>query len=134
MAKRVLFIDDDVKRIESHIEMMRIEGYDVEIQRSSQKGLEEFRTHKDNYDIIILDIMMPRGEFTQEETKYGRITGLVLLEKLREMSKDIPIIVLTVVRDPKLMKKARELEVTEYLLKPQLPSALMEVIEKCLAK
>lgn len=130
MAKKILFIDDDVKRVHSHTEMMGIEGYEIEMKTSAQEALEDFRIHKDDYDIIILDIMMPKDEFTREETNFGRTTGLVLLEKLREISKDIPIIVLTVLRDPSVVEKARKLGVAEYLLKPHLPSKLIEIIRK----
>lgn len=128
--KSILFIDDDYKRMGSFEEMLNIEGYAVKFITSAKEVLEEFRLHKDNYGVIILDIMMPKGEFTREETNYGRTTGLVLLEKLRQISKDIPIIVLTVLRDPSVMEKARKLGVNEYLLKPQLPSKLIEVVEK----
>lgn len=134
MCTRVLFIDDDAKRVSSHTEMMGIEGFDVRIMTSAQEGLEELKAHKDDYDVVILDIMMPKGEFTREETNHGRTTGLVLLEKLREISRDIPIIVLTVLRDPTIMKKAKKLGIGEYLLKPQLPSKLIKVVEECLQK
>jgi len=116
------------------VEMLNIEGYAVKFVISVKEALEEFRIHKDNYGIIILDIMMPKGEFTPEETHKGRTTGLVLLEKLREISKDIPIIILTVLRDPSVMEKARKLGANEYLLKPQLPSRLIEVIERFIQK
>lgn len=126
--KSILFIDDDYMRVSSHIEMLTVQGYNVHGVTSARQALEEFRINKDNYGVIILDIMMPKGEFTREETSHGRTTGLVLLEKLREISKDIPIIVLTVLRDQSVMEKARKLGVNTYLLKPTLPSQLGEAI------
>jgi CheY-like chemotaxis protein len=131
--KKILFIDDDFKRVDSHAEMMRVAGYEVNLQESAEGALEGFRTRKEDHDVVILDMMMPRGEFTQEETRHGRVTGLVLLEKLREISKDIPVIVLTVVRDPRVMEKAREFGADEYLLKPVFPSALIKAIERVIA-
>jgi CheY-like chemotaxis protein len=128
--KNILFIDDDYNRLSSHIEMLKIQGYDVKGINSAKEALEELRMKKDKYDVIILDLMMPVDEFGVEETKNGRETGLVLLGKLREISKDIPVIVLTVLRDPSVMEKARKLGVNEYLLKPQFPSKLIKVIEK----
>jgi len=128
--KNILFIDDDYKRLSSHFEMLRIQGYTVNAVTSAKEALEEFRENKDKYDLIILDIMMPKDEFTREETSFGRTTGLVLLKKFREISEEIPIIVLTVLRDPTIMEKAQKLGVNEYLLKPQLPSQLAEAIER----
>ena len=132
--KNILFIDDDYKRVSSHIEMLEIQSYIVNSVTSAKEALEEFKIHKGNYDIIILDIMMRKDEFTPEETHHGRTTGLVLLEKIREISKDIPIIILTVLRDANVMEKARKLGANEYLLKPQLPSTLIKVVEKLIQK
>jgi len=134
MSKKILFIDDDVQRVSSHIEMLRMEGYEVEPEPSAQKALEAFTKNPSGYSLIILDIMMPKDEFTREKTNFGRTTGLALLEKLRGISEKIPIIVLTVLRDPTVMEKAKKLGANEYLLKPQFPSNLIEVVEKRLVK
>jgi CheY-like chemotaxis protein len=134
MSRKILFIDDDVKRISSHIDMLRMEGYEVESEPSAQKALESFTKNPSGYCLIILDIMMPKDQFTREETKYGRETGLVLLKQLREISKDIPVIVLTVLRDPNVRERAIKLRANEYLLKPQFPSKLIEVVETYLQK
>ncbi|MCP4610578.1 MAG: response regulator [Planctomycetes bacterium] len=134
LAKKILFIDDDVKRITSHIEMLEMEGYKVQSELSVQNARLEFMKNPTEYSLIILDIMMPVDDFTREETKFGRETGLVLLEKLRDISKKIPIIILTVLRDPRAVEKAKKLGVNEYLLKPQLPTNLIELVRKYLGK
>ena len=134
MSKKILFIDDDVKRVSSHIEMLQMEGYEVETEASAQKALEAFMKNPSGYSLIILDIMMPKDEFTRQETNFGRNTGLVLLEKLRGISKDIPIIVLTVLRDQNVIAKAKKFGVAEYLLKPQLPSNVIELAKKYIQK
>ena len=68
--KNILFIDDDYNRSSSLYEMLRIEGYNIKVATAAKEALEEFIKNKDNYDIIILDVMMPSGDFmTKEETK-----------------------------------------------------------------
>jgi CheY-like chemotaxis protein len=79
--------------------------YHTTLKTNGKEALESFLSS--TYDICILDIMMPKDEFTRQETNFGRTTGLVLLEKLREISKDIPIIVLTALRDQNVEAKAK---------------------------
>ncbi|MCP4610579.1 MAG: response regulator [Planctomycetes bacterium] len=126
--KNILFIDDDLTRITSTIEMLEIEGYKVQSERSAGHALKEFKKNPTDYSLIILDVMMPIDDFTREETKFGRETGLVLLKKLREISKNIPIIMLTILKDLRVMEEAKKLGANEYIRKPQLPSQLITVI------
>ena len=129
--KNILFIDDDYKRASSHIEFLKFGGYGVKAISAAHEALKEFENNKDKYDIIILDIMLPPSDsMTREETEFGRHTGLILLKKIREISKRIPIIILTVSNDIKIQEKAIELGADEYLLKPKLPSELIRIIEK----
>lgn len=133
MAKRVLFIDDDIGRISSHVEMLEMEGNRVETMSSAKEALATFSAHADEYDVIILDVMLPRDDFTQEETNFGRETGLVLLEKLRGLDASIPIIVLTVVRDPEARRRAASFRAVTYVEKPLLPSTLCELLSQVCA-
>ena len=131
-AKTILFIDDDVKRITSHVEMLELEGYKVEMEQSVKQGLQKFTDNPTKYDLIILDIMMPVDDFKREDTKYGRETGILLIHKIRDISEKIPIIILSVLEGHRIMDKAKGLGVDEYLLKPQLPSAIVNLVNSYL--
>lgn len=127
----ILFIDDDIRRASSHIEMIELSGRVVELANSAHGAVETFSRSKGAYSCVILDMMMPAGQLcTAEETNFGRTTGLVLLKKLRDIDASIPIVVLTVDRSPDTVQKAMSLGATEYLLKPVRPSRLIEVLDR----
>ena len=76
-------------------------------------------------NLIICDISMENGD------------GFGLLSKLRSGSHklfDVPVIFLTSHSEPQMVRKAAELGVDGYLLKPVGAARLKEVIEKALAK
>ncbi|MDR1202461.1 MAG: hypothetical protein LBL58_12670 [Tannerellaceae bacterium] len=79
MKKRILVIDENIKDYTNYIDALRTE-YDVD--DCGYIGTARYKLHKNNYDLIILDIMMPTlGLFPLEETTYGLRTGLVYYEK-----------------------------------------------------
>jgi two-component system phosphoglycerate transport system response regulator PgtA len=129
--KTILFVDDDIKRATSYVDMLTLEGYTVLQAESVDKAREELQENKDGIDLIILDLMMPFGkEYSSESTGHGRKTGLNFLKGIRKNSKKLPVIVLSVVRDDKVKEEAEVLGISSYLEKPCRPSKLLEAIEK----
>ena len=59
----------------------------------------------ENYDLVILDIMLPR------------ITGIVLLSKIREFS-NIPILMLTAINDESMQVLSFDGDADDYMTKP----------------
>ena len=128
--KNILFIDDDIFRISSHVDELKLNGYSVNCITSVEDALKEYKENSHHYGLIILDIMMARECFSSKDTKDGRITGIILLDRLMEMDQNVPVVVLTVLKDSFAYEKAKELRVKEYLLKPKLPSELLDVVDK----
>lgn len=134
MKKTILFVDDDAKRISSYVEYLDHSGYTTIVESDSTRVLSIFNEKQNEIDLIILDMMMPTEHHLKDETDYGRRTGLYLLKKIREISKDIAIMVLTVVRDSSVREITEKLGGSPYLEKPIMPSRLVEEIEKKLAE
>jgi len=134
MKRTILFVDDDPKRISSYIDFLRESEYNTIVETDSTRALSIFKEKQNEIDLIILDMMMSTEQHLKEETDYGRRTGLYLLKEIRKISKDIPIMVLTVVRNSSLRQETEKLGASPHLEKPILPSRLVEEIEKKLAE
>jgi len=87
-----------------------------------EDGYETFLNKREQIDIIITDINMPR------------LNGLEMLEKIREVDKNIPVLVLSAYNESNFFMESIKLDVDGYLLKPidleQFLSTLSKVVEK----
>ncbi len=90
------------------------EGYSVDEAGDGEEGLELF--FKNHYDIVILDIMMPK------------IDGWSVCRKIREESQ-VPIIMLTARADESDQLFGFELETDEYMVKPFNPKLLVAKVK-----
>ncbi len=88
----------------------------VETARSGMEALECF--DRDYYDILIVDVQMPK------------MSGLELAEKIQGISPYTKIIILSGYAEFEYAKKALELNVLSYLLKPVNIDELERLIEK----
>lgn len=128
--KKILFIDDELLEIEPYKTLLEMEGFLVEVIENPEEALTIITEKIDSYDLLILDIMMKCGKYDLKETRYGRRTGLKVLEEIRNITAKLPIIILTVVEDPILKKEAERFGINFYLLKPVKPSVLLDSINK----
>ena len=120
--KRVLIVDDEpdiVEAIKFNLELENIEcieAYDGEEAFSKAK--------KENPDLIILDIMLPK------------MNGYKIARLLRfdESYKSIPIIMLTARTQEKDIELGEETGANEYVTKPFDMNMLMDLVKKYLSK
>jgi len=105
---RVLGVDDDPD-IHTSIEM-RLRPYDVEVEHAyyGMQGVVE--AIKTRIDLILLDVAMPNGN------------GEYLLNYLRtnNATAEVPVIVLTGMRDPNLKRRLLRQGASAYVSKPVL--------------
>ena len=81
MNNRVLVVEDDKNLGKVLTDYLTSKNYLVQLAEDGEIGF-DFFTNND-YDIIILDVMMPKKD------------GFSLAKDIRKMNKDIPIIFLT---------------------------------------
>ena len=112
--KKMLVIDDEWKIRKLIKDYLVREGYSVDEAGDGEEGLELF--FKNNYDIVILDIMMPK------------IDGWSVCRKIREESQ-VPIIMLTARADESDQLFGFELETDEYMVKPFNPKLLVAKVK-----
>lgn len=122
-GKAILVADDDLALSEMYQSRLKSEGAIVEVARD---GAEALQMAEDNHpQIILLDVLMP--EFN----------GLEVLKVLKENEKtrDIPVIVLTVLLESDKYGKAMALGADDYLVKSEvMPVDVVNKIKTTLAK
>jgi len=132
MAKRILFVDDEDLSVEPYFSKLRDHGVEVDLARDCDQAIKLMQERQ--YDLMVLDIMMPPGEIIGPHVE-PRKSGEVFLQRLRrneipnlKTPTDVPVIVLTAVTDQKLPETMKELEVKEVFQKP----AAFDLVTDCI--
>jgi DNA-binding response OmpR family regulator len=119
MAKKILVVDDDAELHALIGFALRREGYQVLEAHDAFEGLKIIEDEV--VDLVLLDVMMPKMD------------GLMMLSRLRESNKDLPVIVMTALTTPDTAISALREQACDFLAKPfdveQLFSAVKAVFE-----
>jgi two-component system response regulator RegX3 len=119
VSSSILVVDDDPGVLDVVSFMLRREGFDVDEERDGTAALESARTK--NYDIVILDIMLPG------------ISGTDICRELRSES-DVPILMLTA-RDAEIDRVlGLELGADDYVTKPFSTAELLSRVRAILRR
>ena len=118
--KRILVIEDDIDYGQMLADALENLHYKVYLSFSATGGLDIIREKK--LDIILTDLKMPG------------INGLELAQKIIKMYLDIPIVLITGLNDLSLVKKALEIGVSDYIVKPITVDELPVVVERNLQR
>ncbi len=121
-SERVLFVDDEPDVARMAKEMMEILGYSIMTETSSLSALESFRADPHRYDVVITDMTMPA------------MTGKDLAAELLNIRPDIPIIMCTGYSEAITEQTAKQLGISEYLMKPVSMRKMAEAIRKALGR
>jgi CheY-like chemotaxis protein len=79
-TERVLLIDDEDMIIDIGSQILNVLGYKVMAARSGEEAVELFGSHKDEIDLVILDMIMPG------------ISGAETYERIRGLDRNIKVI------------------------------------------
>jgi len=134
----ILFIEDEPFQMMSFVEELRDAGHTVFETRTGEETLEFLAGGQHHLDLIILDIMLERGQPSDDavfrvgaDVNAGEM-GVEILRQIREdLHMDVPIIVLTAVTDDDVRVRSQELGVVRYFVKPVSLGEFMEQVEEC---
>jgi len=113
---RVLYVEDEeFVRITMHRILVKYVGH-VDVSVDGEEGWESFL--KGEYDLVISDVNMPV------------LTGLELATRIKDRSKDTPIIFTTAYNDTENIISAINIGVDYFLTKPISIDKLKEILEK----
>ena len=120
--EKILIIDDEAQLVDMFKMRLEANNYDVIAAYDGEEGLD--KAQKENPDIILLDIQMPRMD------------GYQTLKKLREDSRteSIPVIMLTAKSQAVDVSQAAGLGANDYIVKPFDPQTLMQKIKEHIKK
>jgi CheY-like chemotaxis protein len=114
-----LIVDDMAASREAMARLLQRQGYQTDMAHNGAEGLVRLKQNKP--DLIVLDQMMPE------------VDGLTFLAGIRRFPKwrDLPVIMLTGVKDRSCYTKAQSLGVKECLEKgEQTGSKILEFVQK----
>ncbi|HMO84511.1 MAG TPA: response regulator [Lacipirellulaceae bacterium] len=119
-AKRILLVDDDAEIIESLRLALEAQGFEVLVARDGNQGLALIE--RENPDLIILDMMMPKR------------SGFLVLERLKRLGeKRHRIIMITANEGNRHKAYAEMLGVDDYVRKPFPMDRLIQSVQRLLA-
>jgi len=114
MAKRIFIAEDDPALRTLLADILTDEGYDVELAEDGNEA--KAKLEQSAYDLVVLDYMMPG------------CTGVEVTEHVRASTganRDAPIVLLTAKAQEKDRERARQAEVTAYVVKPFRPTEFL---------
>jgi CheY-like chemotaxis protein len=119
-GKRILLVDDDNEIVESMRFALETKGYRILVARDGNQGLA--MAERENPDLVILDMMMPKR------------SGFLVLEKLRRtLAVPVRVIMITANEGSRHKAYAEMLGVDDYIRKPFAMDRLLDSVDRLLA-
>jgi putative two-component system response regulator len=107
-SSSILIVDDIAENIQIAMNFLKEDHYDFSFATNGAKALELLEQNAINFDLILLDIMMPE------------VDGFEVCLKIKQNpnTKDIPVIFLTAKVDVDSIRKGFSLGAVDYITKP----------------
>ncbi len=114
----VLWVDDEIEHLQSHIRFLEKLGYTVHTARSGETALDILG--RERIDIVLMDQMMIGMD------------GLETVARIRRSYQGLPVVMVTQSEEEELMDRALGGQADDYLTKPVNPSQIQMVIKRLL--
>src|SRR3989344_1971577 len=103
---KILLVEDEQKLATAIARGLGLEGYTVDTIADGKKALTRISLHRTDYDLIILDLMLPSMD------------GNEITTQMREMNITIPVLVLTARNETDTKVQLLQSGADDYLVKP----------------
>lgn len=117
-TKRILWVDDEIAGLESHILFLEGRGFEVTTAPNGEDALAMIS--EDGYDAVLLDEQMPG------------MRGIQVFERIRDVHPRLPVVMVTKSEEEHLMDQAIGRRVDDYLVKPINPNQVLSVLKRLL--
>lgn len=114
----IFIVDDDPEICNALSWLYESVEYKVKTYNNAQQFLEQYNSSTPG--CIIIDVRMPI------------MSGLELLEHLKALKNQLPIVVITGYGDISMAVRAMKLGAVDFILKPINNQCLLEVVQKCI--
>jgi CheY-like chemotaxis protein len=115
----LLWADDEMDLLKPHILFLKNKGYDVITAVSGDEALDIVKENK-NISVVLLDENMPG------------LSGLETLTKIKQLSANLPVIMITKSEEEHIMDDAIGSKIADYLIKPVNPNQIILSLKKTL--
>jgi len=113
---RILWTDDEIDVLRSHILFLEKKGYEVVTANNGDDAIRLVKT--DAFDIIFLDEHMPG------------LSGLETLSRIKTITPGTPVVMITKSEEEDIMDEAIGANIDDYLIKPVKPNQILLSIKK----
>jgi CheY-like chemotaxis protein len=120
-SERILFVDDEMMLASIGQQMLKRLGYDVVARTSPVEALELFKAKPDHFDLVVTDQTMPG------------MTGDALARELMRIRPRLPVIICTGYSQSIDERKAAEMGIRGFVMKPILIDRIAAAVRKALA-
>ncbi len=115
---KILWVDDEIDLLRSHILLLSERGYSVDTATNGKDAVELMRVR--GFDLVFLDEMMVG------------MGGLRTLAEIKDIRPEVPVVMITKNEDEGLMENAIGQKISDYLTKPVNPSQVLLAVKKFL--
>lgn len=116
ISGKIFVVDDDRFVLESVVTLLAEHGFDVSSFSSGKDAIRQFIMEP--VDLVLTDINMPIMD------------GLELLEKIRFLDRETPVVLMTAYADLDVAVKAIQKGAFDFIIKPYRPPYLIHTVEK----
>ncbi len=113
---KILVVDDDHYALEAVTSLLIANGYNVTSCSNAKEAYDKFING--SFNIVLTDIRMPE------------MSGIDLLEKIRVLNRDVPVILITAYADIDIAIEALRKGAYDFIIKPYRPEQLIFSINK----
>jgi two-component system, OmpR family, response regulator len=103
---KILLVEDEQKLATALVRGLGLEGYTVDHIADGKKALTRISLHRSDYDLVILDLMLPSMD------------GYEICKQMREMNITVPILILTARNETDTKVQLLQSGADDYLVKP----------------
>ena len=113
---RLLWVDDKIEMLRPHIIFLEKKGYEIDTATNGADAIDLCR--ESSFDLILLDENMPG------------LSGLETLMQLKELTPNVPVVMVTKNEEEDLMEQAIGSKIADYLIKPVNPNQILLTLKK----
>ena len=113
---RLLWVDDEIEMLRPHILFLEKKGYEIDTATNGADAIDLCR--ESSFDLILLDENMPG------------LSGLETLMQLKELTPNVPVVMVTKNEEEDLMEQAIGSKISDYLIKPVNPNQILLTLKK----
>ena len=120
MSQTILFVDDEAAIRDAVQQWLQLSGFDVRLCSSADDCLKSVA--RELPSVVISDVRMPGTD------------GLALLERLQQLDRDLPVIMVTGHGDVPMAVQAMRQGAYDFIEKPFTPERLLDSLRRALEK